>query len=374
MKIGLLAPSIYMSPTHFGDMIFAPRDLAVSLADGLVARGHEVFFFTAPDVPTTATIIAGDARLFSDEYKEAKLNSRTSQERAKWASFYNRKRDYEMDLTAQCFAMALKGKLDIIHSYHDGLAHFWEEATGAKVVYTLHDPLPQDEKSLDFWLLSKFSSHRYVSISNAFRRHGSLVINFVDTVYHGIPSSAFEFNKTPRDYMLFMGRMVPEKGLSDAIAAAIATNTRLKIGAPLPHPGEATEYFTREIEPFLAHPLIDEPGMVGEGARDILYKHAQALLFPIQWDEPFGMVMIEAMACGTPVIAYDRGSVSEIVRDGVTGFVVDPDKGIDGLVAAIKRIGEIDRVACRKHVEENFSVEKMVAGYEKVYEGIIRHQ
>jgi glycosyltransferase involved in cell wall biosynthesis len=101
------------------------------------------------------------------------------------------------------------------------------------------------------------------------------------------------------------------------------------------------------------------------------YQKAKALIFPIQWEEPFGLVMIESMSCGTPVVAFNRGSVSEIVKDGVTGFVVPPEKGVDGLVEAIKKIDTIDRAACRKHVEEHFTVEKMVEGYEKVYEKIL---
>ena len=104
------------------------------------------------------------------------------------------------------------------------------------------------------------------------------------------------------------------------------------------------------------------------------YQQAKALLFPIQWEEPFGLVMVEAMACGTPVIAYNRGSVSEIVKDGVTGFVVPPEKGVAGLVEAIKKIDHIDRAACRKHVEEHFTVEKMVDGYETVYKKVLQKQ
>ena len=370
MRIGLLAPSIYMSPTHFGDMIFAPRDLAVHLADGLAERGHEVYFFTAPDIQSKATVIAGDGRLLTEEYRIAKLAADGPSQRATWASFYTRKRNYEADLTSKCFAKAQAGELDVIHSFQDDLAHFFEDTTHVPVVYTLHDPLPATPKDLSHWLFSKFKNHRYVSISNSFRKNDTVGLRFIETIYHGILPSQFPFNSTPKDSFLFMGRMVPEKGLDDAMEAAIQADVPLLVGAPIPEKGKESAYFLSRVQPHLADSHIHEVGVVNTRARMELYANARALLFPIRWEEPFGIVMIEAMACGTPVIAYNRGSVSEVVRDGVTGFVINPQEGVAGLVNAIQRIGEIDRMACRKHVEDNFSVEKMVQEHEKMYQKI----
>lgn len=370
MRIGLLSPSIYMSSNRFRDMIFAPRDLAVSLADGLVARGHGVFFFTAPDVVSRATIVGGDTGLIDEGLIETKARG-GGEERFRWASFYGRKKYYESELTARCFQMAREGKLDLVHSYHDSLAHFFDEATGFPVLYTLHDPLPTDPNDLTYWLLARYRDHRYVSISKAFQKHDTLRLNFVDTVYHGVQLDEFPFVAQPSGGLLFMGRLVPEKGLHDGIAAAIAAGMRLEIGTQFPKEHEDNPYFDQKIKPFLDHPLIAELGLVGEREKARLYSQAKAVLFPIHWEEPFGMVMIEAMACGTPVIAYNRGSVPEIVRDGVTGIIVPEERGVEGLVEAVKRIGEIDRAACRRHVEEHFTVEKMVAGYEAVYENIL---
>jgi glycosyltransferase involved in cell wall biosynthesis len=373
-----------MSPTHFADMIFAPRDLAVSLADGLVDRGHEVYMFTAPDIKTKAHLVGGADELIGDDYVLEKMRE-IDGPRFIWASYYGRKNYYEADVTAKCFQMAKEGTLDIVHSYHDQLAHFFEDATGVPTVYTLHDPLPDKPHDLTYWLYEKYADHNYVSISNAFRRGNSLKLNFVDTVYHGLDVASIPYQQLPSDYVLFMGRMVSEKGLHFAIAAAIATNTLLEIGTHFPSDHEKNPYFDSEIKPHLSNPLIKEPGMVTSHKKMALYGGAKALLFPIVWEEPFGMVLVEAMACGTPVIAYNRGSVAEIVKDGVTGFIIDSDdtdrpgkgtwkiqkQGVAGLIEAIKRIGEIDRASCRKHVEEKFTIEKMVEGYENVYKKVL---
>lgn len=385
MKIGLLVPSIYMSPSHFGDMIFAPRDLVVSLADGLVEKGHEVYLFASSDTKTHAQLIPGDDRLIGDDIVFEKMRE-LGGPRFIWSSFYGRKQAYEADLTSQCYKMAKEGKLDIVHSYHDQLSHFFDDAMGIPTVYTLHDPLPENPNDLVYWLYKKFHTHNFVSISDAFRRHGSLNLNFIATVYHGLRVDTIPFQATPSDYVLFMGRLVPEKGLHFAIQAAISANVPLEIGTHFPGEQEKNLYFEKEIKPHLSNPLIREPGMVNSGVKMKLYGGAKVLLLPIVWEEPFGIVLVEAMAAGTPVIAYNRGSVPEIVKDGVTGFIIDQDdtdrpgrgrwvikkSGVEGLVEAIKRIGEIDRAACRRHVEEHFSVAKMVEGYENVYKTLIK--
>lgn len=382
MRIGLLSPSIYMSSIQYGDMIFAPRDLCIALADGLVEKGNQVYFFTAPDIATKAHLIPGDENLLSGEFVEQKLMA-TDPARLKWGSFYNTKTNYEMDLTEKAFKMAKDDKLDIIHSYHDTLAHFFNDLNDIPTVYTLHDPLPKNKKSLSYWLFSKFSNHNYVSISNAFRK-SSLSLNFVGTVYHGIDISPIPFLGKPDEYLACIGRMVPEKGFDSAIDSAKKTKKILKIATSSMEEIKRLAYFQNIINPKI-DASISFVGYMSKTERFDFLSKALALLFPIQWEEPFGLVMVEAMACGTPVIAYNRGSVSEIVRDGVTGFIIDPDnedrpgkgtwiikkQGIEGLVDAIHRIGEIDRKACRKHVEDNFTIEKMVDGYEKVYSKII---
>ena len=393
MRIGLISPSIYMSPTLFGDKIFAPRDLSVALADGLVDKGHEVYFFTAPDIKTKAILIGGDEGLLKNSLIKEKAQGQSGGERFRWASFYTLKRSYEMDLTEQCYKVALDGKLDIIHSYHDTLAHFFNELTKFPTVYTLHDPLPSNKNALFYWLLEKFKQQNYVSISKAFQRFDKLNLNFIDTVYHGINASEYQFFSNKGEYLAFIGRMEKEKGAEIAIDVANAVKKKIKIATSPETQYESLPYYKDVISPRITSEVIFTGFLDPKGKHEFL-GNALCLLFPIQWEEPFGMVLIEAMACGTPVVAYNRGSVSEIVEDGVTGFIVDGDdeerpgkgswiikkQGIEGLIEAVQRIDSLSeeehlqmRKSCRKHIEENFSVGKMVAGYEKVYSSLVRN-
>ncbi len=378
-----------MSPGKYPDMIFAPRDLSIALADGLVARGHDVWFFTAPDVPTKAHLVPGDASLLSMEYYEEKLKNHPG-ERAKWASFYATKRNYEMDLTERCYKMVHKAQLDIIHSYHDSLAHFFDDLTNIPTVYTLHDPLPKDPKSVMYWLLQKYSYHNYISISDAFRHHESLKLHFAGTIHHGIDAEKYPYAGPGGvdGHILAMGRMVPEKGFDHAIKASLDAGVGLHIMTSDMEENSRLAYFTDHIVPLTQGvESIRYTGFLSGTEKASEIGSAKALIFPIRWEEPFGMVMIESMACGTPVIAYNRGSVPEIITDGKTGFIIDPPdgddtphplgehmikkRGVEGLVEAITRIGEIDRAACRQRVMDEFSVEKMAEHHEQIYHKIL---
>lgn len=391
MRIGLISPSIYMSPTLFGDMIFAPRDLSVTLADGLVDKGHEVYFFTAPDIKTKATLIGGDEGLLKNSLIKEKAQGQSGGERFRWASFYTLKRSYEMDLTEQCYKMALDGKLDVVHSYHDTLAHFFNDLTQFSTVYTLHDPLPSNEDGLTYWLLDKFKQQNYVSISKAFQRFGNFNINFIDTVYHGINTSEYQFFPNKGGNLAFIGRMRKEKGVEVAIDVANAVKKKIKIATSPEAEYVNLPYYKDVINPRITSEVIFT-GFLDPKSKHEFLGNALCLLFPIQWEEPFGMVLIEAMACGTPVVAYNRGSVSEIVKDGLTGFIIDPDnedrpgkgswiikkQGADGLIEAVQRINSLSeeehlrmRKNCRKHIEDNFTVGKTVEGYEQVYKKVI---
>lgn len=332
-----------MSP-KFADMIYAPRDLAVSLADGLVYRGHEVTFATAPDIQTRASILPGDTAFLSLMHRSPESHALI-------------KRDYEIDLLTRTYKHAQEVRFDIIHVYTMTMAHYFEQFVSCPVVYTLHDPLPT-EQTLGRLIIEKYKHHHFIAISNSQTRTDIPRMK-IDTVYHGLDATKYPVNMAPDKRYVFMGRMVPEKGLEDAIKACVVTNTKLLA---------ASDWLEHSA---LDNPLVETVGVVDQVSRARLLGNARALLFPIKWEEPFGMVMIEAMACGTPVVAYNRGSVPEIVKDGVTGYIVPPEAGVEGLVAAMKKISQIDRAACRKHVEENFSVEKMVEGYLRVYQNAI---
>lgn len=394
MKIGLILSSIYASEALFGKRIFAPRDLFVNLADGLVAKGHSVSVFSVPDLNTKATVIGSSLKYVMEKTPYHKFLKLEPSKRV-WLTEEFAKRNFEIDVITNAFRAAQKGEVDILHSYHDSslfLAHYLNSLHDFPVLHSLHDPLPP-QNSFEYEELTKFKNHQYVAISES-QKEGDLSLSYAGTIYHGIDLDAFPFQREASDYVLFMGRLVPEKGLHTAIAVALALNIQLEIGTQFPK-GDENEYFNTHIKPFLDNPLVGEPGMVEGKNKQTLYKQAKALLFPIEWEEPFGIVMVEAMACGTPVIAYNRGSVSEIVRDGVTGFIIEPDdiensklqnpnfkkmtnskfqiqkRGIEGLIEAVNRIDEIDRRNCRKHVEDHFTVERMVEGYERVYKKIL---
>lgn len=383
MRIGLLLPIVYASPTFYKERIFAPRDLLGDLSAGLVKKGHQVTVFSAVDFPTNAALVGTSIEQLLQPPKYYKFRN-LPQNEWDFINFEFAKRTFELETIRAAFKAAIARKIDILHCYHDAslfYTHYIEDLIPIPIVYTLHDPLPPPGY-FEYDAFQKFTTHKYISISTA-QRKSDLALNFIETVYHGINLEQFPFQPEAADYLLFMGRLVPEKGLDDAIAACLQLNMRLEIGTQFPDKAHENGYFNEKIKPFLADPLIGEPGMVDGVDKTLLYSKAKALLFPIKWEEPFGMVMIEAMACGTPVIAYNHGSVPEIVKDGVTGFIVNEGgkgqgdslkikkTGVAGLAEAIGRIGEIDRVACRKHIEEHFSVEKMVENHEKVYEKIL---
>lgn len=392
MKIGLLLPSLLMAK-RFSDRIFAPKPLFLTLANGLVKKGHKVFVYSAPETPTRSKLISGDKQLAEKDFPSVRF-------RAGQDGYLNYKltyNEYEVDLTEKAYLHGEKEKLEIMHSYHDNMSHYFAKLSAITTVYTLHDPV-FCPNSIEVWRFKRFAKDNYIAIS---KRQAEICrgagLNIVDVVYHGIDINSLSFSPSSKDYLAFIGRFIPEKGVLDAIKVSEMLQIPLHLATS--DNDLETTYYKETLKERLNNKLTSLMGYMNENTLCEWLKHAKALLFPIQWEEPFGMVMIEAMACGVPVIAYNRGSVSEIVRDGLTGFIVDPPeadlqvqsssrfnrdkvqnegqwiikkKGIEGLIEAVKRIGEIDRRACRKHVEENFTIEKMVTNYENVYREVIK--
>jgi glycosyltransferase involved in cell wall biosynthesis len=201
-----------------------------------------------------------------------------------------------------------------------------------------------------------------VSISDAQRRPLPRA-NWVATVHHGLPEPVCPYNPAPRgDYLAFLGRVSPEKGIERAIEIAQRTRMRLRIAAKI-DPGEE-RYWRSRVQPLLADPLVEFLGEVGEADKPAFLGHAAALLFPIDWPEPFGLAMIESMSCGTPVIAWPHGSVPEIVDHGVTGFVVD---SVEAAVSAVGTVRRLDREQVRRRFDERFSAARMARDYLAVY-------
>jgi glycosyltransferase involved in cell wall biosynthesis len=380
MKIGLLLPSVYMG-TKYRDKIFAPKELLLNLADELVKRGNEVYVYGAPGTKTRAHLISGDEDLIKKDFTDPKYRGLDRLSKLKNAHTAT-KIEYEIGLTVKAYMHAREKKLDIMHSFHDFMAHYIDLIDPLKTVYTLHDPKPLRDH-LGYWRFRHFKNDDYIFISESQLKNYHKMVRSVGVIYHGVNTKKFEFKETEGEYLAFLGRYIKEKGVLDGIKAAKESHLTLKMIGDDAY--RELPFFQKEILPHLKKGVVEDESFFGEGDRGPFLRNAKALLFPIQWEEPFGMVMIEAMACGTPVVAYNHGSVSEIVEDGVTGFIVDQDdanrpnkgkwiikkQGVEGLVEAIKRIGEIDRAACRQLVESKFTVEKMAENYEKVYKKVL---
>jgi glycosyltransferase involved in cell wall biosynthesis len=265
--------------------------------------------------------------------------------------------------------------LDIMHSYHDFMAHYVSKLVKFPTVYSIHDP-PYPENTMEAWRIRQFPEDIYIPISKSHRDSFQNKIKFTDVIYHGVNLGSYTFHVNKKNYLAFMGRYLKEKGIVEAITAARAVQIPLHIAGDKAY--HKLVFYTKQIKPLLSKGHIQEIGFMDGEAKNKFLGEARAFLFPIKWEEPFGMVLIETMACGTPVIAFNRGSVPEIVKDQETGYLVDPEAGIDGLVRAVKKLLKLPKEkyskmvhACRKRVEEKFTVEKMVSGYEKVYRKVI---
>ncbi|MDB5419750.1 MAG: glycosyl transferase group 1, partial [Phenylobacterium sp.] len=249
-------------------------------------------------------------------------------------------------------------EFDVLH-FHTDMVHFpFFEALAHRTVTTLHGRL--DMKDLAE-VYNRWPQFPLVSISNDQRKPLPFA-NWAGTVHHGLHADLYRFAPRSRGYLAFLGRISPEKRPDRAIAIATRLGRPLRIAAKV-DPADRV-YFDEKIEPLLHNPLVEYVGEIGDDRKSEFLGGAEALLFPIDWPEPFGLVMIEAMACGTPVIAYDCGSVREVVEDGLTGFIVRTE---DEAVRAAARIEKLDRAAIRRRFEERFSGHAMARRYLDLY-------
>ena len=351
--------------------------VVADLTEGLVKKEHEVTLFTVGDSKNSAVSLY--------YFKERFLHKNI-----KW-------NNYLYPLTHFTWAydeIKRRNNFDIIHGHlslaSDFLSLVFAHEQRVPSLFTLHFPLPIEEKNKDRRTLFEYLINmNYVSISN---RQRSLPLNFVKTIYHGITTKDFPYvESAPDDFLVWIGRIVPEKGLEDAIEITNRLKKKLVIGGRVDEENEANlNYFKTNIEIKLRNSSIIHYNEVTSEKRDELLSSGKCFLFPIKWEEPFGLVMIESMACGTPVVAFAKGSVPEVVKDGETGFIVntsEEDKrgdwivkktGIEGLCEAVEKIYSMSdeqykqmRKNCRAHVEKNFTLNSMVDDYEKVYRQII---
>jgi glycosyltransferase involved in cell wall biosynthesis len=249
-------------------------------------------------------------------------------------------------------------KFDMVHFHIDYLHYPLVRCRGARTVTTLHGKLTTPDLVP---LYREFREIPLVSISDS-QRDPLPWLNWQATVYHGLPEDLHGLHSGAGGYLAFVGRVSPEKGVDRAIEIARRAGVPLKVAAKISE--DDRDYFETQIKPMLTDPIVEFLGEIGEEEKGAFLGNAAALLFPIDWPEPFGLAMIEAMACGTPVIAYRRGSVPEVVDHGVTGLIVET---IEEAVGAVRRVGKLSRKRCRHVFEERFSARRMARDYVNVY-------
>ena len=334
MRIAMLAPISWRTPPrHYG-----PWELVTSLlTEALVARGVDVTLFATRDSHTAGTLAGVVPAPYSEEPGiDAKV--------------------WEFRHLAHLFERA--GEFDLIHNQADFPAHAFSGLVDTPMVTTIHGF--SSDRILPMYEPYQDRVH-YVAISDA-DRHPAL--RYAATIHHGVPVGDFPFDANGGPDLLFFGRIHPDKGAAEAIAAARATGRRLVMAGIVQDRG----YHDRAVAPAIDGDRVTYLGPVGGGERTRTLGRAAALLHLINFDEPFGLSVIEALACGTPVIAINRGSMPELIDHGVTGFLVDD---VAQAIAAIGRIGEIDRAACRRAAEARFSVDRMADRYLDLYRALL---
>ena len=334
LRIAQVAPlSESVPPKLYG----GTERVVATLTDELVRQGHQVTLFASGDSRTKATLVApctealrlsGCADPLSIHLLMVELIAKRAHE------------------------------FDIVHFHIAPLNFSMARRLATPHVTTLHGRLDLPQITA---LYGEFCDLPLVSVSDA-QRAPLEGLNWVGTVYHGLKSDDLLFHPGPGSYLAFLGRIAREKRVDRAIAIAKACGWPLRIAAKVDPSDEI--YFKTEIEPLLDHPLIEFIGEINESQKSDFLGHARALLFPIDWPEPFGLVMIEALACGTPVIAFRGGSVDEVIDEGVTGFVVDD---LEAAIDAAKRADSLDRAACRRAFETRFTAERMTDDYLALY-------
>jgi glycosyltransferase involved in cell wall biosynthesis len=347
LRIAQVAPLLEsIPPACYG----GTERVVATLTSELCALGHDVTLYASGDSSTRARLVP-------------------LVERAIWHTGEN------VDANALHVAELARvtreaGDYDVIHSHLDYQGFQFARVSPTPFVHTLHGRLDLPEHQ---HIYREFPDAAVVSISNSQRRP-IRAANWIATVYNGIDPDLFPFGDGAGGYLAFIGRISPEKGVADAIDLAQRLEMPLKIAARMPL--EATdnpwvaqdwEYYKAEVKPRLNSSMVEFIGEVGDRDKGELLKDAHALLFPIRWPEPFGLVMVEAMACGTPVIARNVGSAPEILQHGRTGFLCDT---VDEMIAACRSIDQLSRSACRDDVVSRFSARAMAQGYLRAYAAV----
>ena len=347
MKIAIVAPPwIKIPPVRYGGI-----EAVISLlADGLAERGHDVILFTVKGSVSSASV-----HHFFEHEQCSLLAGQTS-------IFLNAAITHSL---GSYIEIAEQGDFDIVHdnTWKEGLASAF--FIDIPAVHTLHSPL--DESNKKFYELFIGKKNLYFTTISEFQQTVLPGLNYAGTVYNSIEIESYPYSEEKEDYLLYLSRFNHEKAPHIACEAAKRLGMKLVLAGKVSEPDEH-EYFDTMIKPYL-NDKIRYAGEVSDEEKKRLFAGATAFVYPLQWDEPFGIVMIEAMACGTPVVTYKRGAAPELVENGVNGYLADD---FEDLLDCIGRVQEIKPKRCREYVEKHFSVDAMVDGYERVYRQIMK--
>lgn len=351
----------YLTVPAPADIVYAPADLALHISNGLINRGHAVDFY-APKGSNTgkAQLVHRNLRPLAHDYatfQQLLVNGDLASDNvlATW--------DYY--LAEEMFRRAQAGKYDVILLHHPEVAlPFVHAYPDVRVAYIMHDPiLPIQQEMLRMF---ETPNQTVISISNQ-QRKTAPDLPYLATIYNGIDTKYFKPNLgSKEDYLLFVASILPRKGAKEAVEVALKAGKRLVIAGPT-YPA-AQEYFEKYVDKYVDNKSITYLGHVSHNQTAELFQKAAAFLMPIQWEEPFGLTMVEALACGTPVIALNRGSVPEIIEDGKTGFITS---SVKEMAAAVGKVASINPMDCRDVAVSRFSIEAMVDGYEHALQKFI---
>lgn len=349
LRIAQIAPLWYaLPPKKYAGV----ERVAGNLTEELVKRGHDVTLFASGDSKTSAKLLSIRNRCLVKD-------------KISWT-------DVLWDLENLSFAFKKAGDFDIIHSHIGLRALFFQDLVKTPTIHTFHNPdyVKAKKNSPRLQILKNhFPDSNICFLSNDAKKSCPIELNRSRVVYNGVDTELFKFNAKPKDYYFWVGRFDYYKGVETAVQVAKKLGLKLYLAGKID--SGKKEYFDSKIKPFLSE-NIKYLGEVAQKDLPELYANAKALIFPIEWREPFGLTMIEAQSCGTPVIVFDLGSAPEIVKDCKTGFVVpfldkQKNKNIEGIMQAVGRIDQIKREDCRSWIEKNFTLQKMADNYEKAY-------
>lgn len=384
MRVALVVPHIFMHRDILPSVIFSPGHLSLALASGLQASGVDVTLFTPGPVDTDVPNITADLSLFDQELAGRGEEGDTYMDllRKHPFTFVTLARQVQSELIAKVYAEANHNQYDIVHIYtnEEEIALPFAKLCSKPVVFTHHDPFNFLVKYKNNF--PKYKHLNWLSISYAQRKGMPEGTNWLGNIYHGLDDPILMPVDNPsNDYVAYLGRIIEQKGVHLAISAIKKYNesakTPLKLKIAGKHYAEESKdrYWHEVIEPELGE-YIEYVGFIesSEQKREFL-GNARALLVPSLFDEPFGMVTLEAFACGTPVIALDSGALPEVVNDGINGYVIKKAEKpvmVDSLVDTLKHIQDIDQTACRSTYEHNFTMNAMVAKHITVYKSLMK--